>query len=175
MMERPGLASGDTAYFLYVAGVFALCAILIEAHTRSKAGRSWALIRKDERMAMSAGVNVVRYKLWAFALAGFVAGVSGALLAGAVGQLDGRAFGANESIMLFVLSIVAGAYSWFGAIAAGLLLRAAPALLNSLGVNGFVAMILFGVAVLHAFATSSEGLVGQILVAFERLISKRTL
>ncbi|MBC7799577.1 MAG: branched-chain amino acid ABC transporter permease [Gemmatimonadaceae bacterium] len=162
MMARPALVENDTAYFLYVAFVFAAGALLVEAHVRNKPGRSWALIRKDERMAAAAGVPIVRYKLWAFALAGFVAGLSGALLAGGVGQLDGRAFSANESVLLFVLSVVGGAYGWFGALVAGLLIRAVPALLNNAGVNGFAAMILFGAAVLHAFATSSTGIAGQI-------------
>lgn len=163
MMSRPMIAEGSAGYFLYVAGLFAACAILVEAHLRSRAGRSWALIQKDERMAAAAGVPIVAYKLWAFALAGFVAGVAGALLAGAVGQLDGRAFGAMDSVLLFVLSVVGGAQSWVGAVVAGLLIRAVPALLNTVGVNGFAAMILFGAAVLHAFATSSNGLAATIL------------
>ncbi|UUZ71459.1 hypothetical protein LP415_20980 [Polaromonas sp. P1(28)-8] len=54
-------------------------------------GRSWALIRRGEAVAEGAGVNVLLYQTWAFGLAGVCAGVAGALLAGAVGQLDGRA------------------------------------------------------------------------------------
>jgi branched-chain amino acid transport system permease protein len=162
MMARPNLAQGDTAYFLYVATAFALGAVLVRLHVNAKAGRSWALIKKDERMAAAAGVDVVAYKLWAFALAGFIAGLAGALLAGSVGQLDGRAFGANESILLFVLSVVGGVYGWVGALIAAVLSRAVPALLNQLGANGFAAMILYGFAVLHAFATSSRGIAGQL-------------
>ena len=168
MMVRPSIATGDTAYLLYVAFVFCLGALLVEVHTRSKPGRSWALIRKDERMAAAAGVPIVLYKLWAFALAGFVAGLAGALLAAGVGQLDGRAFSANESILLFVLSVVGGVYGWFGAVVAALLTRAVPALLNTLGVNGFAAMILFGAAVLHAFATSATGIAGTIASAAQK-------
>jgi hypothetical protein len=42
----------------------------------------------------------------AFATAGFMAGVGGALLAGNIGQLDGRAFAASESLFMFALSVV---------------------------------------------------------------------
>jgi branched-chain amino acid transport system permease protein len=172
MMARPLVAPGAAGYFLYVAGVFAACAMLVEWHLQSRAGRSWALIQKDERMAVAAGVPIVAYKLWAFALAGFVAGVAGALLAGAVGQLDGRAFSAIDSVLLFVLSVVGGAYGWFGALVAGLLIRAVPALLNTIGVNGFAAMIIFGAAVLHAFATSSGGMAVMVTGGLRSLISK---
>ena len=162
MMERPVYAASDPGYFLFAAACFAAAAALVIAHLRGKPGRSWALIRKDERMAAAAGVWVVPYKLWSFALSGFLAGVAGALLAGSVGQLDGRAFGASESILLFVLSVVAGAWGWAGALLAGGLLRAVPSLLNDWGVNGYAAMILFGIAVIHAFATASDGLAAQI-------------
>jgi branched-chain amino acid transport system permease protein len=169
MMARPVTALSDTGYFLYVAAAFVVGVILVEMHIRSKAGRAWALIRKDERMAAAAGVPIVRYKLWAFALAGFVAGLAGALLAGSVGQLDGRAFNANESVLLLVLSVVAGTQSWVGALLAGILIRAVPALLNNIGINGFAAMILFGIAVLHAFATSSDGLAATLGGGLRRL------
>jgi branched-chain amino acid transport system permease protein len=169
MMGRPALATGDTAYLFYVAFIFCLGAILVELHIRSKAGRSWALIRKDERMAAAAGVPIVLYKLWAFALAGFLAGLAGALLAASVGQLDGRAFSANESVLLFALSVVGGAYGWLGALIAGMLIRAVPALLNNFGVNGFAAMIIFGCAVLHAFATSSIGIAGNLREVMSKL------
>jgi branched-chain amino acid transport system permease protein len=172
MMGRPSLATTDTAYLLYVAFIFCLGAILVELHIRSKAGRSWALIRRDERMAVAAGVPIVLYKLWAFALAGFVAGLAGALLAGAVGQLDGRAFSANESVLLFVLSVVGGTYGWLGALIAGILMRAVPALLNNFGVNGFAAMIIFGCAVLHAFATSSIGMAGNLSEVVNKVIKR---
>jgi branched-chain amino acid transport system permease protein len=96
------------------------------------------------------------------------AGVAGALLAGAVGQLDGRAFAASESVMLFALTLIGGAYHWAGALVAGLLLRAVPSLLIDLGVNGYLAMVFFGAALLHALITAPRGLAGQWLAAFRR-------
>jgi branched-chain amino acid transport system permease protein len=158
LMSRPWLATSDAAYFLYVDAVVTVCFLFVELHVRSFPGRTWALIQKDERVAQAAGIEIVRYKLWAFALAGFCAGVSGGLLAGAVGQLDGRAFGASESILLFALSIVGGVHGWGGALVTGGLMRAAPALLNDIGVDGFVATALFGIALLHAFTTSPRRL-----------------
>jgi len=117
-------------------------------------------------------VNVLLYQTWAFGLAGVCAGVAGALLSGAVGQLDGRAFAASESVMLFALSLIGGAYYWAGALVAGLLLRAVPSLLVDLGVNGYLAMVFFGAALLHALITAPRGLAGQWLAAFQRRAAK---
>lgn len=165
MMARPALALSDAAYFRYVVICLALVLSLIELHRRTKAGRSWALIRRGEAAAVSAGVNILLYQTWAFGLAGFCAGVSGALLAGGVGQLDGRAFGAGDSVMTFALSVVGGVYHWLGPIIAGLLMRAVPSLLSDYNVSGFLADIFFGAALLHALITAPQGVAGQLLQA----------
>ena len=50
-------------------------------HVRARPGRAWAAIRQSEPAALAAGVNITLYKLWAFALASFMTGVAGGLLA----------------------------------------------------------------------------------------------
>jgi branched-chain amino acid transport system permease protein len=163
MMARPPFAQDDAAYLRYAMVVVGLCYLLVLAHVRGRAGRAWAMIRRSEVCALAGGVNIVAYKVWAFALAGFLAGVAGGLLAGGVGQLDGGAFPASQSIMLFALTIVGGAYSWLGPIIAGLMLRAFPALLNDFRVDGNIATIVFGVGLLHALITAPHGVAGQLL------------
>lgn len=173
MLPRPGLARSDPAYLVYAVCVLALGLMLVDLHRRSKPGRAWALIRNGETTALAAGVNLLLYKTWAFALAGFLAGVAGAVLAGAVGQLDGRAFAASQSLSLFALTVVGGVYNWFGAVLAGLLLRAVPSLLTDYGVDGYIAMVIFGLALLHALVTAPAGLAGQIVGLFNRLSAIR--
>jgi branched-chain amino acid transport system permease protein len=162
LMERPFLASSDAAYFRYVLLVAAAGFFLVELHRRSRPGRAWALIRKSEACALGAGVNVTLYKTWAFTLAGFLAGIAGGLMAGNVGQLDGRTFPASDSILLFALTIVGGVYSWLGPAITGLLFRAFPSLLNDWGIDGNLAFIVFGVALLHALITAPAGVAGQL-------------
>jgi branched-chain amino acid transport system permease protein len=162
LMPRPAVALSDAAYLRYVAVWLAAILALIELHRRTRAGRSWALIRRGDAAAIAAGVNILRYQTWAFGLAGFCAGVGGALLAGGVGQLSGRAFAASESVMMFALTVVGGVYHWAGALIAGLLLRAVPALLTDFNVNGYLAMIFFGAALLHALITAPSGIAGQL-------------
>lgn len=172
MMERPWAANADAAYFRYGLIVLALCYALVYAHVRSRPGRAWAMIRRSEVCALAGGVDIVWYKLRAFTLAGFLAGVAGGLLAGGVGQLDGSAFLASQSIMLFALTIVGGAYSWAGPIIAGLMLRAFPALLFYCKVDGNIATMVFGAGLLHALITAPRGIAGQIgdaLAALRRL------
>lgn len=169
MMARPPIATDSRAYFLYVAAWVTFGFVLVEAFRIGKSGRSWALIRKGRQAAQSAAVNLFVYKMLAFGLAGFLAGAAGALLAGNVGQLDGRTFPASESLFLFALAVVGGCYNWYGALIAGLLLRAVPSLLTDFGVNGYVAIIVFGTALLHALVTAPNGIAGQISALIQRL------
>ncbi len=161
-MPRPWLAQSDHAYFLYCVGVAILGFLVIDAHEKGRPGRAWALIRRSEASAMAAGVNVTLYKVWGFALSGFLAGIAGGLLAGSLQLLDARSFPAGDSAMIFALTIVGGAWNWFGALLAAVLYRLLPAALNDWGVNGNAAFIIFGFGLIHALITAPRGIAGQI-------------
>jgi branched-chain amino acid transport system permease protein len=170
-MARPVFASSDTSYFLFVAVVTVLCIFLVEIHRRSKPGRAWALIRKNEQMAAAAGVRIVFYKAWAFALSGFLAGVAGALLAGLFGQLDASAFPTTTSIVIFIGTLLGGYDVWLGAFLGGVLTRFIPALLIDLNVNTNAGFMIFGAALLFALR-DPLGLGGQLTLLAERLYAK---
>lgn len=174
LLSRPQIAQSGRAYFLYTSFLVMLGLMLVQWHKRSLPGRSWALIRKGEAVATSAGVNSVLYKAWAFALSGFLAGIAGALMAGNFGQLDERGFGAFNSLMLFALCVVGGVYNWFGAIIGSALLLGMPALFTDFGVNGYIATGIFGLGLFHALSTAHSGVAGQISGLIHRL-SKREI
>ncbi len=169
LLARPAYASGDSAYFRLSMVVLALALVLSALHTRSRPGRAWALIRTSDAAAMSAGVNVTLYKMWAFALAGFLAGVSGGLLAGVLGQLRIQTFPAAESILLFALVVVGGPRLLFGGIIAGVLYRAVPSRLTQWDLNADLALVVFGLALFHALITAPDGVAGQLRVVGERV------
>lgn len=171
-MPRPLLAQTDAAMLRYVAVITLLVFLLVELIRRSRVGRGWALIRKSEACAMAAGVNVALHKVWGFALAGFVAGIAGGLLASTIGVLDATTFPASESILLFALTVVGGAYSVLGQIIAGILFRVVPAFFNDIGIDGDLAYIIFGVGLLHAIITAPTGIAGQISDLVNRLWPK---
>jgi branched-subunit amino acid ABC-type transport system permease component len=171
-MPHPPIAPSDGAYFRYVVVVVAVGFAAVMLLQRTRAGRAWALIRRSEPVAVAMGVNIVAYKVVAFAVAGFLAGVSGALMAANVGQLDGRAFPASDSIMMFALTVIGGAFHWSGPIFAGLLLRAVPGLLTDWHIDGNIAIMVFGAGLLHALITAPQGISGQV-VALGRVIGAK--
>ena len=124
------------------------------AHVRSRPGRAWAAIRQSESAALAAGINTTVYKMWAFALASFITGVAGALLAGANQFLYSISFQTQDSITILAVVLMGGIFSLWGAIIAGLLMQLLPALLNSWGVSSDWLLILFGVGVLQVLTTA---------------------
>ena len=129
--------------------VAALMFLLVLVHIRTRPGRAWAAIRQSEPTALAAGINVTLYKLWAFALASFITGVAGGMLAGAVHYLFSISFPTQDSITLLAVVLMGGIYSLWGAIVAALLLQLLPALLHNWGVSPDWLTILFGVGVLQ--------------------------
>jgi branched-chain amino acid transport system permease protein len=170
--RRPMLAQTPEAYLRYCIVIATLGFLFIEGHRRLFPGRAWALIRRSEAAAMAAGVNVTLYKTWAFGIAGAIAGVSGALLAGSLGLLDDGTFRASESIMLFALAVVGGARFWLGVFIAAVLFRVLPGLLNTWGVDTDLAFVIFGAGLLHALITAPNGIAGQIHDLVAKLRSK---
>src|SRR5262249_49585126 len=134
-IRRPAIAESDPAYYRYAVVVAALMFLLVLVHIRTRPGRAWAAIRQSSPAALAAGINTTLYKLWSFALASFITGVAGGVLAGAVHYLYSITFPTQESITLLAAVLMGGAYSMWGAIVAALLLQLLPALLNNWGVS----------------------------------------
>jgi branched-chain amino acid transport system permease protein len=160
-IRRPLIASGDTAYLRYTILVAALMFLVALIHVRAKPGRAWAAIRQSESAALAAGVNVTLYKMWAFALASFLTGVAGGLLAADSGQLFITTFPTSDSITLLAVVLMGGIYSLWGAVVAGLLMQLLPALLNNWGVAADWLTIVFGAGVLQVLLTAPQGLAYQ--------------
>ncbi len=108
-------ASDDFQYFFILATV-ALCFFLMHRVIRSPMGKAFLAIRDNDVRAALIGINVYQLRLTAFVMAGFLAGVSGALFA-----FFGRY--ASASYMFYhvsgeavVWAIVGGAGTLFGPI-----------------------------------------------------------
>jgi branched-chain amino acid transport system permease protein len=161
-IRRPALADTDASYFRYTVVVAALMGLLAVVHLRSKPGRAWAAIRQSETAALAAGVNITFYKLWALALAAFITGVAGGLLAGDVGRLYIVQFPTIANIVLLAAVLMGGVYSLWGAVIAGMFIKLLPALLDNWGLPPDLLTILFGIGILQVIATAPGGLAAQV-------------
>ena len=115
--RRPSFALTDVTYYRFlVVGAFIMFVIASLMLAR-KPGRAWESIRQSEAAALAAGIDVTRYKLLAFALAAFMAGVAGGLYAGTVPKgMSIDAFNRQSAIFLIAVVIMGGIYSLWGGL-----------------------------------------------------------
>jgi branched-chain amino acid transport system permease protein len=168
-IRRPSIAGAETAYFRYAVVVALLMFALVYLHLRTRPGRAWAAIRQSEPAALAAGINTTFYKLWAWALAAFITGIAGAVLAGQQQYLYSINFTTQDSIILLAVALMGGVYNLWGAVIAALLMQLLPAWLQNLGVSYAWLTILFGVGVLQVLTTAPAGIADQFPKDMKRL------
>ena len=162
-VRRPSWAVGDVAYYRYTVIVAALLFLLALVHVATKPGRAWASIRESEPAALAAGVNITLYKLWAFGLASFLAGIAGCLLAAQVGVPRAITFQTQDSLTLAATALIGGIFSIWGAVIAGIFNQLLPFLFQAQwGVNPNFLLIIFGAGLLQVLLTAPGGLVDQV-------------
>ncbi len=160
-IRRPSIAGTDPGYFRFAVVVALVMFALVLVHLRARPGRAWAAIRQSEPAALAAGINVWFYKLWAWALASFITGVAGAVLAGQAHYLYSINFTTQDSIILIAVALMGGAFNMWGAVVAALLMQLLPAILQNLGVAYDWLTIVFGIGVLQVLTTAPTGLADQ--------------
>jgi branched-chain amino acid transport system permease protein len=111
-----------------VAGLTLLVAFRLK---RSTFGRAFLSIREDETASEAMGVNTTRYKVWAFVIAAFFAGVAGALFAHETGiQLSAQELGFQKSFDIIIMVVLGGMGSISGAAIAAAAITILPELLR---------------------------------------------
>jgi branched-chain amino acid transport system permease protein len=120
-LERPplfGRIQVDDAdrYYLYSLAVLAIVLVVLRRLRASSIGRSIIAVRDNEPGAAAFSVHTVRVKLTAFAIAGAVAGIGGALFVHLGRSFDLSSYGTGESLDVFVATVVGGLGSLYGAV-----------------------------------------------------------
>ena len=108
----------DTEYRIYYV-MIVLLTLMVAAMSnllRSKVGRAWVAIRDNDIAAEALGINIIRYKLLAFFVAGAFAGVTGAFWVSNTAALSPEHFPWFWSLWLVGVILIGGAGSIHGAI-----------------------------------------------------------
>ncbi|HEX2184429.1 MAG TPA: branched-chain amino acid ABC transporter permease [Chloroflexota bacterium] len=113
---RPALFTSEQAYVYLCLGILGLFLLVDWRLVRSKGGRAIVALRNDERIASTLGVNVTAYKLVAFAVAGFMAGVAGALFAHWNQFVQAADFVLETALIWILMAVVGGLGSRAGVV-----------------------------------------------------------
>jgi branched-chain amino acid transport system permease protein len=92
------------------------CVIGVSNLLRSRVGRAWIAIRDNDISAEVMGINIVKYKLIAFFVAGFVGGIAGAFWISNLAALSPEHFPWFWSLWLVGVILIGGVGSMHGTI-----------------------------------------------------------
>ena len=155
--------------FLVVYLTVILSCALIHTLMKSRHGRSILAIRENEIAAESSGVNTTFYKVLAFTVSAFFAGVAGALYAGYTGILTPGNFTFMTSVNILVMVVLGGLGSMAGSIIAAGILTALPLALQSF--NKY-RMVIYALLLIAVMIFKPSGLLGRYDFSLTRILEK---
>jgi branched-chain amino acid transport system permease protein len=117
LLGKFDLRSEYTFYFFSLA-VLGLVLISVRSLRTSRFGRVLIAIRENERGAQAFGVNLMRAKLTAFALSGFIAALAGGMFGIHQQYMLGTQLAPANSLRLFSMVVVGGLGSTAGVLVA---------------------------------------------------------
>ena len=112
----PWVIDTELSIYLVMVVILSLMIIVLANLLRSKPGRAWVAIRDNDIAAEALGINIVWYKLLAFFVAGFMAGVAGAFWVCNTAALSPEHFQWFLSLWLVGVILIGGVGSIQGAI-----------------------------------------------------------
>ena len=106
----------ETSQFYLIMSIVALCTFFAKNLARTRVGRAFIAIRDNDLAAEVMGINLLYYKLLAFFIGCFMAGIAGSLLAHWIGFLNAEQFSLTESILYIGMIIIGGLGTTIGPI-----------------------------------------------------------
>lgn len=142
-----------TWLFIFTVGSI----LLIKNFINSTHGRACIAIRENEIAADAMGINTTRYKVMAFSIGAFFAGISGALYAHYFFLIRPQTFGFMKSFDALVMVVFGG----LGSITGSILAAAAVTLLNAvLQSFGALRMVIYATLLVVVMIFRPQGLLG---------------
>ena len=118
--EPPSIGSFtfESEVSFYYLALFILILTVLAARNilRSPTGRAMIAIRDSEVAAQAIGVSLMKYKMIAFSLSAFFAGIAGSLYAHKINFISPESFNFLESVRFLAMIIIGGLGSLHGAI-----------------------------------------------------------
>lgn len=155
---------------LYVVfWITVICVTLLYTFIRSKYGRAIIAIREDDIAASASALNITFYKVLAFTMSAFFAGIAGGIFAHYLGSLNAASFGWLKSTEYVIMVVFGGMGSLTGSILAAIGLTALPELLRSFSEYR---MLVYSVCLVFVMIFKPTGLLGSYEFSLTTWMSK---
>lgn len=158
---------GTTFFTVFVCVV--LTCMIIHTMMKSRHGRAVLSIRENEIAAESCGINTTYYKVMAFTVSAFFAGVAGCLYAGYLGSLQPSGFGFMKSIEILVMVVLGGMGSMVGSVLSATVLTAVPQFLLAFDKYR---MVIYSLLLIIVMIFKPTGLMGTYDFSLSRIVER---
>jgi len=106
----------EDKYFYFIIILIAILLFIIARNiVRSRYGRAFLAIQKDEIVSKSMGINLIKYKTLAFIICSFYGGIAGGLYGPLIGFLDPLSFTILDSALYIMMIVLGGRGTLVGA------------------------------------------------------------
>jgi branched-chain amino acid transport system permease protein len=159
--------------FFCVYSIVIIVCTLIHLIMKSKHGRAILSTREDEIASKSCGVNIRRYKIFAFTISAFFTGIAGAVYATNQGIIAPSEYGFMKSVDVLVMVVLGGMGSMIGSITAAAFLASLPLFLQSVmkSFNNY-RMIVYSFILIIIMVFKPSGLFGNYDFSFSAILER---
>lgn len=145
--------------FFWTFALAALTIYVIGSLVDSTYGRGFLAVRDDEVAAEAMGINTTKYKVIAFVLSAFFAGIAGGLYAHFITYITPEGFNFLKSVDVVVMVILGGMGSTVGVVVAAILLTVLNEFLRQFEQYR---MVVFALLLIVLMITRPQGLIGDL-------------
>lgn len=150
--------SSNQAYYYFILALVLITVAAMRRLIDSRTGRALIAIREDELAAKSMGIDVTAYKMLAFAVGAFFAGLAGSFYAHYTSFIDPHTFSFTESIAILAMAVLGGLGSINGSILGAVILTVVPELLRGIAEYR---LIVFGLIMMAVMLLRPQGIFGK--------------
>jgi branched-chain amino acid transport system permease protein len=160
-------------YYYFILLLTLVCLLVLYRIEHCRIGMTWKAIAQSHLVASSVGINETRFRVFAFAVGCFFAGIAGAAYAHYNLVLAPDTFGFLSSIFLVMYMLVGGRDSFAGPIIGTAILVMVPELFR--GLKEFAPLILGAIMVIVVFLMPQgiAGLFDQIKAKYGEVRSRK--
>lgn len=159
-IDRPtlfGYAIRRPHQFFYLIWIFVALTVFLfyRLEQFSRFGRALNYLRGDDVAAEGSGIDTDHYKLWAFILGAFWAGMTGTIYAAKMTIISPESFSFWESVLMFTIVILGGSGSIPGMILGAFLVVGLPEVFREFS---SARMLVFGASMVLMMIFRNEGI-----------------
>ncbi len=167
LKKIPKLATLEVVYIVTI-----LCVMVMYTFVRSRHGRAITAIREDDIASEASGIHNTYYRVLAFTVAAFFAGIAGGIYAQYLTVLGASTFNFNKSIDILVMVVLGGMGSLTGSIVAAVALTALPEILRFIPNFSDYRMLIYSIVLIIVMIFKPSGLLGRYEFSLTRLLEK---